>query len=51
MKNWRPLHGMTGSMEAELESPAHHQEGGAGGLPLSSLESDWTCAGLCVLYC
>ena len=42
-----PLHGMYGSMEAELEVPAHHQEGGAGGLLMPSQESDRTYHGAC----
>ena len=41
-----PLDGMYGSMEAEFErGPAHHQEGGADGLPLPAHKSDWTHQG------
>ena len=36
MKNWDPLRGMYGSMEAELEVQRTIKEGGADGLPLPS---------------
>ena len=38
-----PLHGMYG----RILGPAHHQEGGADGLHLSSQESYWTHQGAC----
>ena len=41
------LHGMYGSMEAELRGSAHHQEGGVDSLLMSSQESEWTHQGPC----
>ena len=42
-----PLYGMYGSMKAEYEGTAHHQEGGADGLLVPSQESDRTHQGAC----
>ena len=43
-----PLHGMYGSVEAELDrGPAHHQEGGADRFLMPFTMSDWASQGPC----